>query len=98
MRVAVLPIGYADIIPRSSSGKLYVYVNGTKRKVLGTISMDQIIIEAKERDKINDDVIIFGNGKNCPQTIFDVGKAGDAFPIEILCHTGYRINREYINK
>ena len=98
MRVAVLPIGYADIIPRSSSGKLYVYVNGTKRKVLGTISMDQIIIEAKETDKVNDDVIIFGNGKNCPQTIFDVGKAGDAFPIEILCHTGYRINREYINK
>ena len=98
MRVAVLPIGYADIIPRSSSGKLYVYINGTKRKVLGTISMDQIIVEAKEIDKVNDDVIIFGNGKNCPQTIFNVAKAGDAFPIEILCHTGYRINREYINK
>ena len=98
MRVAVLPIGYADIIPRSSSGKLYVYINGTKRKVLGTISMDQIIVEAKEIDNVNDDVIIFGNGKNCPQTIFDVAKAGDAFPIEILCHTGYRINREYINK
>ena len=98
MRVAVLPIGYADIIPRSSSGKLYVYINGTKRKVLGTISMDQIIVEAKEIDNVNDDVIIFGNGKNCPQTIFDVAKAGDAFPIEILCHTGYRINRVYINK
>lgn len=98
MRVAVLPIGYADIIPRSSSGKLYVYINGTKRKVLGTISMDQIIVEAKEIDKVNDEVIIFGNGKNCPQNIFDVAKAGDALPIEILCHTGYRINREYINK
>lgn len=98
MRVAVLPIGYADIIPRSSSLKLSVYVNGTKRKVLGLISMDQIIIEAKETDKINDNVIIFGNGNNCPQTIFDVAKKGDAFPIEILCHTGYRINRNYINK
>ena len=98
MKVAVLPIGYADIIPRSSSGKLYVYINGTKRKVLGTISMDQIIVEAKEKDKINDDVIIFGNSFNCPQTIFDVAKTGDAFPIEILCHTGYRINRTYINR
>ena len=98
MKVAVLPIGYADIIPRSSSGKLYVYINGTKRKVLGTISMDQIIVEAKEKDKINDDVIIFGNSFNCPQTIFDVAKAGDSFPIEILCHTGYRINRTYINR
>ena len=98
MRVAVLPIGYADIIPMSASLKMYVYINGTKRKVLGLISMDQIIVEAKERDKINDDVIIFGNGKNCVQTIFDVAKVGDAFPIEILCHTGYRINRTYINR
>lgn len=95
MRVAVLPIGYADIIPRSSSLRLYVYINGTKRKVLGLISMDQIIVEAKESDKINDDVIIFGNGQNCPQTIFDIAKAGKAFPLEILCHTGYRINRTY---
>lgn len=97
MRVAVLPIGYADIIPRSSSGKLFVYINGSKRKVLGTISMDQIIVEAKQKDKINDLVTIFGNGVNCPQTIFDVAKDGDAFPIEILCHTGYRINRKYTN-
>ena len=98
MRVAVLPIGYADIIPRSSSGKLYVYINGTKRKVLGLISMDQIIVEAKEIDKVNDDnVIIFGNGKNCPQTIYDIAKEGNTIPIEILCHTGYRINRVYIN-
>ena len=98
MRIAVLPIGYADIIPRSSCGKLYVYINGTKRKVLGTISMDQIIVEAKENDKINDESIIFGNGKNCPQTIFDIAKAGDTIPEEILCHTGYRINRTYINR
>jgi len=97
MRVAVLPIGYADIIPRSASLKLHVYINGTKRKVLGLISMDQIIVEAKETDKINDTVYIFGNGYNCPQTIFDLAKAGNAFPVEILCHTGYRVNRTYIN-
>lgn len=98
MRIAVLPIGYADIIPRASSLKLCVYVNGTKRKVLGLISMDQIIIEAKEDDKINDEVYIFGNGTNCPQTIYDLAKLADTIPIEILCHTGYRINRTYINR
>jgi len=96
MRVAVLPIGYADIIPRSASGKLYVYINGTKRKILGLISMDQIIVEAKEIDKVNDDnVFIFGNGKNCLQTIFDVANKSNSLPIEILCHVGYRINRIY---
>jgi len=97
IRVAVLPIGYADIIPRSTSGKLYIYINKTRRKVLGTISMDQIIVEAKDTDKINDEnIIIFGNGKNCPQTIFDVAKQGDTIPLEVLCHTGNRINRVYV--
>jgi alanine racemase len=98
MRVGVLPIGYADIIPRSSSGKLYVYINGSKRKALGAISMDQIIVEAKENDKISDDVIIFGDGTNCPQTIFDVAKAGDSISAEIISRAGYRINRTYINR
>jgi alanine racemase len=95
MRLAILPIGYADIIPRTASLKMYVYINGTKRKVLGLISMDQIVVEAKENDKIGDEVFIFGNGYNCPQTIFDISKASNAYPVEILSHTGYRINRIY---
>ena len=98
IKVAVLPLGYADVIPRMSSGKLYVYVNGTKRKILGTISMDQIIIEAKEKDKINDDVILFGNGINCPQTVLKLSKHCDTIPEEILCRIGYRVNRIYVNK
>ena len=98
MRIAVLPVGYADIIPKSSFGKLYVYINGTKRKVLGKISMDQIIVQAKENDKINDEAIIFGNGKNCSQTIFHLAKASDMSPYEIICHAGYRINRTYVNR
>ena len=98
MRVAVIPIGYADIISRSSSSKLYVYINGTKRKVLGLISMDQIIVEAKENDKINDLVYVFGNGTDCPQTIYEIAKVSNSIPREILCHTGYRINRTYIHR
>ena len=97
MRVAVLPIGYADIIPRDTSLKLKVYINGTKRKVLGTISMDQIIVESREGDKINDEAYIFGNGNDCPQTIYDLASLAKTIPLEILCHTGYRINRTYIN-
>jgi len=60
MEICIAPIGYADIIPRSSSGKLYVYINGTKRKVLGNISMDQIVIESKPVDKVGDEVLLFG--------------------------------------
>ena len=96
MRVAIIPIGYADILPRKSSNHIYIYINGTKRKVLGLISMDQIVVEAKKRDKINDIVYIFGNGKNCPQTIYDISKSGDLSMLEMSCHLGYRANRVYV--
>ena len=95
MKICILPIGYADIIPRSTSLKLHVYINGTKRKVLGTISMDQIVVESKDEDKLNDEVYILGNGTNCPQTIYDISKIANTIPIEILCNAGYRINRLY---
>jgi len=97
MKICILPIGYADILPRNTSLKLHIYINGTKRKVLGLISMDQIVVESKEGDKVNDEAFIFGNGTNCPQTIYDLSKLGNTIPLEILCHTGYRINRTYIN-
>jgi alanine racemase len=98
MKICVLPIGYADIIPRDTSLKLHVYINGTKRRVLGLISMDQIIVESREEDNVNDEAYIFGNGSNCPQTIYDLATIAKTIPIEILCHTGYRINRTYINR
>jgi alanine racemase len=95
MRIAILPIGYSDILPRSASLKTHVYLNGTKRKVLGLINMDQIIIEAKKEDKLNDEVFIFGNGVNCPQTIYDIGKEANMLVLEILSNLGYRVNRIY---
>jgi len=96
MTICILPIGYADIIPRNTSLKLHVYINGTKRKVLGLISMDQIVVESNKCDKVNDIVYIFGNGINCKQTIYDISKLAKMIPLEILCQTGFRINRKYV--
>jgi alanine racemase len=95
MRIAILPVGYSDIIPRAASLKTHVYLNGTKRRVLGLINMDQIIIEARKSDKLNDEVFIFGNGMNCPQTIYDIGKEANMLVLEVLCNLGYRVNRVY---
>jgi alanine racemase len=95
MRIAIIPVGYADILPRNASLKMSVCINGTKRKVLGLISMDQIVVEAKEKDRLHDIVYLFGNGKNCTQTIYDLAKWGDSSVYEISCHTGSRIQRIY---
>lgn len=97
MKICIVPIGYGDIVPRSSTSKLNVYINGEKRKVLGRISMDQIVVESSDSDKLHDKVYFFGNGESCPQTIYDVAKVSDTIPLEIFTHCGYRINRVYID-
>jgi alanine racemase len=96
MKIGIVPIGYADIIPRSTSLKLYVFVNGKKRKVLGMESMDQIVIEVKNGDKLGDKVVIFGDGYNCSQTIYDLAYESNMIVYEILTHIGNRVNIEYI--
>ena len=96
--ICIVPIGYADILPRSSSGKLYVYINGSRRKVLGNISMDQIVVEGKARDKIHDEVLIFGNPeKGDKQTVYDVADMSNTITDEVLVRTNYRVNIKYIN-
>lgn len=98
MRVCVVPVGYADFLPRSSSGKLYVYINGTKRKVLGNISMDQVVIEAKPNDKVSDKVLFFGDPhKGAQQSVYDIAKYSNTITDEVLSRTNYRVYLKYIN-
>jgi alanine racemase len=100
MEICIAPIGYADIIPRSSSGKLYVYINGTKRKVLGNISMDQIVIESKPVDKVGDEVLLFGAPhKGAKQTAYDVAKVSKTITDELVVRTNAtnRVHRKYLN-
>ena len=93
MRVGVIALGYADTIPRNASGKMFVTINGTPRKVLGLESMDQIVVEAKESDRLGDDAIIFGKGGMSIQHLAKISKMSS---YEILVHTGNRVKFEYI--
>ena len=61
--VAIVQVGYADFLPLTPSGRLSVVINGTRRKVLGLESMDQIVVEAREGDKLSDKVKLIGNEK-----------------------------------
>ena len=45
--------------------------------------------------KLHDKIIIFGDGKNCPQDINNIAKEASTICSELLTHIGYRVNREY---
>ena len=62
MRVATIPIGYADGLRRCLSNKLDVVVNGKKARVIGSICMDSCMIDVTSIDvKVGDEVYIWDN-------------------------------------
>ncbi|MCL2767240.1 MAG: alanine racemase [Synergistaceae bacterium] len=60
--LAVLPIGYADGITRALSGKMSVLIHGQRCPVVGTICMDQMMVNVTgiENVKIGDEAVIIG--------------------------------------
>lgn len=48
MKIATVPVGYADGYPRGLSNKGYVLVHGKKAPVVGKICMDQFMIDVTD--------------------------------------------------
>jgi alanine racemase len=94
--IGIVPIGYADFLPLTKSGELSVIVNGSKRRILGLESMDQIVIEAKQGDKLGDTVDIFGKKNKNFISGDEFAKMGHTTIYNILTHIGNRINHVYI--
>jgi len=85
MHMAVAPVGYVDFLPRDVK---ILYINGTPRRVLGAVSMDQVVVEARPNDKIGDKLTLFSP---TTQPLENLG-----FPVELACRlSNYRINRKY---
>ena len=47
-RIAVLPLGYGDGIPRAQSNKLRVAVRGTLCPQVGRVTMDQLVVDVTD--------------------------------------------------
>ena len=45
MKIAVVPLGYADGLPRSLSNKGYLFCKGNKCKIVGRVCMDLTMID-----------------------------------------------------
>jgi len=93
--IGIIPIGYADFLPLTKSEELSVVVNGTKRKILGKESMDQIVIEAKQGDKLGDSVNIFGKKNKNFISGEEFAKMGHTTIHNILTHIGNRVYHKY---
>lgn len=93
MRIATLPIGYADGIRRGwGNEKGYVDINGKKATITGTISMDMMMVDVTHIDcKEGDRAVIFG----ASPTVVEMAGALGTIPYEILTSISQRVKRVF---
>lgn len=99
-RVGLVPVGYADGIPRASVDA-QVMVNGVRCNVLGRVAMDQFVIELPEavgEVSAGDDVVIFGDAHTGAPTADEWGTSSNTIGYEIVTRIGSRIPRVYLEQ
>ena len=92
MKIATLPIGYADGFVRAYAMGGYMTVKGTKCPIVGRICMDQCMIDVSNVDvKTGDCVEVFG-----PENSVDnLAQAAKTINYESVCLLSQRVLRVY---
>lgn len=91
--VALVPLGYADGVPRAASGRAEVYLAGRRRRILGRICMDQFVVDLGENTvRPGEPVILIGASDHHPDADDWAAWAG-TIPNEILTGIGARVPR-----
>lgn len=93
MRLAVIPIGYADGYSRALSGKGAVYVNGQRCPICGRICMDQTIVDVTGKNiSVGDIAEIYSD--SIPEIMVDnIADSLGTIGYELLCRVSARIPR-----
>jgi alanine racemase len=96
-RLALVPLGYADGIPRHASNVGPVQVRGRRFTVSGTVCMDQFVVDVGELDiAAGEPVVLFGPGDNGEPTADDWAEAIGTINYEIVTRVGPRVPRRYL--
>lgn len=96
-RIAIVPIGYADGLFRSLSGKIDMLVRGRRVKQVGRICMDMCMIDVTDVPEVvvGDIVTLFGHDGKEFISVEEQASKADTISYELLCSVAPRVNRIY---
>jgi alanine racemase len=95
--LALVPLGYADGVPRQASGRAEVLLAGERRPVVGRIAMDQFLVDAGDAAvAVGDEVVLFGDPATGAPSADDWAEAADTIGYEIVTRIGPRVPRAYL--
>jgi alanine racemase len=94
-RLALLPLGYADGVPRAASGRAEVLLGGRRCPVAGLVSMDQTVVDTTALPDVapGDTAVLFGPGDAGEPTPADWARWAGTIPHEIVTGVGSRVRR-----
>ncbi|AIV34688.1 alanine racemase [Streptomyces sp. R1] len=97
--LGLVPLGYADGIPRHASSTGPVLVDGKWRTVAGRIAMDQFVVDlGGDRPEPGAEAVLFGPGDRGEPTAEDWAQAAGTIAYEIITRIGTRVPRVYVNE
>lgn len=91
-KIATIPLGYADGVPRSLSNKISATLNGSEIKQIGNITMDQMMFDITGVEANLGDVITILDEKH---SIDEWAKILGTINYELTCRLKVRLPRVY---
>jgi alanine racemase len=87
MRLATIPVGYADGYTRRLSGKGRVLIHGQEAPICGNICMDQMMVDVTDIPgvKLGDDVTLMGRDGDREITLEELAEKSGILHYEIQC-------------
>ncbi len=98
MRVATIPVGYADGYPRQLSNKGWVLIYGQRAAILGRVCMDQFMVDVTDIPDVKegDEVTLIGRDGDEFISIEELGDLSGRFSYEFACEISKRVPRVYV--
>jgi alanine racemase len=99
--LGLVPLGYADGIPRSAGHQGQLLVAGARRSIAGRVCMDQLVVDLGDGPeaaaaRAGDDVVVFGTGPDGAPTAQEWAAASGTISYEIVSRIGARVPRRYL--
>jgi len=98
-KLAVLSIGYADGVPRNLSGKINVIYNDELYPQVGSITMDQMMVDITDSNeiKVGSTLVLLGSDGEKTISPLDWARESNTIPWEILCSFKNRLPKVQVD-
>ncbi|WP_245156026.1 alanine racemase [Nocardioides sp. 503] len=92
--LVLLPLGYADGLPRATGGRAQVLLRGRRCPVVGRVSMDQVVVDVgSDVVAVGETAVVFGPGRGGEPTVAEWAAWADTIEHEIVTGIGRRVVR-----